>query len=126
MKNFRFLVPCVLFLVSVFLALGSASVYPDASKAQAQSRPRLAAPAVNASSGPDVVRLVGPVRLDQDLRMLPYIPNEGEIEERQRRIFPFPLSGGRASSRASSFPRFQSLLEKIVRPVPNMELWRNK
>ena len=69
---------------------------------------------------PNVVRLVGPVRLDQDLRTLPYVPNEGEKEERRLTIFPFPLSGGPERSGTSAFPQFQSLLGKIFRPVPNM------
>src|SRR6266542_2395961 len=31
---------------------------------------------------PDVMQMVGPVRLDQDLRNLPYVPPKEEIEER--------------------------------------------
>jgi hypothetical protein len=116
----RILLGSVLCLAGVFIALAGAGLYMGSSKAQAQSRPRSAAPAANAPSGPNVMRLVGPVRLDQDLRTLPYVPNEAEIGERQLRIFPFPLSGGRAGSRASAYPQFQSLLEKIVRPVPTM------
>ena len=116
----RILLGSVLCLAGVFIALAGAGLYMGSSKAQAQSRPRSAAPAANAPSGPDVMRLVGPVRLDQDLRTLPYVPNEAEIGERQLRIFPFPLSGGRAGSPASAFPQLQSLLEKIVRPVPTM------
>jgi hypothetical protein len=106
--------------VAGFVALGGGTLYLDPSNAEAQSSPESAKRAVNATSRSDVVRLVGPVRLDQDLRTLPYVPNEEEIEERPRRIFPFPLSGGRSSSPASAFPRFQSMLEKIVRPVPTM------
>ena len=116
MRNLRLLLASVFCVVGVFLGLGGAGFYLGSSKAQASSMSGSA----NAPNRPDVVRLVGPVRLDQDLRKLPYIPNEGEIEERQRRIFPFPLSGGRAGSRGSAFPRFQSLLEKIVRSAPTM------
>jgi hypothetical protein len=120
MRNLRFLFASVFCVVGVVIGLAGAGLYMESSKAEAQSSPGSPARAANATNGPDVVRLVGPVRLDQDLRTLPYIPNEGEIEERPRRIFPFPLSGGRTSSRASTFPRFQSLLEKIVRPAATM------
>jgi len=106
---------CSLFLVAAVVAAIAAVASPGLA-----AKARSAAPTANISGAPDVMRLVGPVRLDQDLRTLPYIPSGGEIEERQRRIFPFPLSGGRASSRASGFPRFQSLLERIIRPVPTM------
>jgi hypothetical protein len=120
LKKLRFLFASVFCLAGVFIALTGAGLYMGSSKAEARSSPGSAARAAHAPNRPDVMQLVGPVRLDQDLRTLPYIPNEGEIEERQRRIFPFPLSGGRASSRAPAFPQFQSLLEKIVRPMPSM------
>lgn len=106
---------CSLFLVAAVIAAIAAVAFPGLA-----AKARSAAPTANISGAPDVMRLVGPIRLDQDLRTLPYVPSEGEIQERQRRIFPFPLSGGRASSRASGFPRFQSSLEKIIRPVPPM------
>ena len=32
---------------------------------------------------PDVVRMIGPVRLDQDLRNLPYVAPKAEFEERR-------------------------------------------
>jgi hypothetical protein len=107
---------CSLFLVAAVVAVIGAVVYPRLAAKAGTAAPSTA----NTPGAPDVMRLVGPIRLDQDLRTLPYVPNQGEIEERQRRIFPFPLSGGRASSRPSGFPQFQSLLEKIVRPVPTM------
>jgi hypothetical protein len=71
---------------------------------------------------PDVVRMVGPVRLDKDLRTLPDIPNEGEQEERRLTRYQFPPtgSGGSAGSGASAFPQFQSLLGKIFRSLPNI------
>ena len=53
-------------------AQSSNPIYLDRSRAQAaqQAQPR--------SGPPDVVQMVGPVALNQDLRTLPYIPQEKE------------------------------------------------
>jgi len=75
------------------------------------------------TQSPDVVQLVGPVRLDpEDFRSLPYIPPKQREEERRLTRYQFPPtgSGGSAGSGASAFPQFQSLLQKIFRPTPNM------
>ena len=112
--NLRVLLVSVFCLAAVFIAL--AGLYFGSSKAQAQP----GAGSGNSPNGPDVVRLVGPVRLDQDLRTLPYVPNEGENEERRLMINPFPLSGGPRRPGTSAFPQSQSLLQKIFRPVSNM------
>ena len=112
--NLRVLLVSVFCLAAVFIAL--AGLYFGSSKAQAQP----GAGSANSPNGPDVVRLVGPVRLDQDLRTLPYVPNEGENEERRLMINPFPLSGGPRRPGTSAFPQSQSLLQKIFRPVSNM------
>src|SRR5437667_12216509 len=42
---------------------------------------------------PDIMRLMGPVSQDQDLRNLPYIPANEEQEERRLTRRPFPLPG---------------------------------
>ncbi len=76
----------------------------------------------NSPNAPDVVQLVGPVRLDQDLRSLPYIPPTPQILKERPTLHSFPLSGGPARSETSAFPRSQSVLEKIFRPVPTMPL----
>jgi hypothetical protein len=113
--NLRVLIASIFCLAGVLIALG-ASLYLGSSKAQAQP----GAGSANSPNGPDVVRLVGPVRLDQDLRTLPYVPNEGENEERRLTINPFPLSGGSRRPGTSAFPQSQSLLEKILTPTTHM------
>ena len=119
--NLRVLVASIFCLAGVLIALG-ASLYLGSSKAQAQPGPGSAPPATtNSPGGPDVVRLVGPVRLDQDLRTLPYVPNEGENEERRLTINPFPLSGGSRRPGTSAFPQSQSLLGKILTPTSHMQ-----
>ena len=67
---------------------------------------------------PDVVQMVGPVRLDQDLRNLPYIPQEAEFEEQRLTRYPHPETGP-PPPRASS-PWLQSLLKGIFRPMGTM------
>ena len=70
---------------------------------------------------PDVVQLVGPAVVT-NLRDLPYIPPNEEVEERRLTRYQFPPTGpgGSAGSGASAFPQFQSLLGKIFRLTPNM------
>jgi hypothetical protein len=120
--NLRVLIAAVFCLAGIFVALlgiGAFSNLFAQTKGTKQSgvAARQDAPGTQT---PDVVRLVGPVRLDQDLRALPYIPNEGESEGPRLTRHPFPLSGGPGKSGTSAFPQFQSLLEKILTPTPNM------
>src|SRR5262249_52987941 len=74
----------------------------------------------NAPGAPDVVGLVGPVVSNTKVRDLPYIPPAPQIPE--ERLTRYRHSGKLARSRSSGFSQFQSLLEKIVRPVPSMPL----
>src|SRR6266513_2953732 len=83
--NFRVLIASVICLVGVALALFAIGTFSSAF-GQARgtnknpSRTKQDAPGTQA---PDVVPMVGPVRLNQDLRRLPYIPKEQETEERR-------------------------------------------
>ena len=121
--NLRVLIATVFCLAGIFFALTGAGLYLGSSKAQAQSGPASTMPVTaNSPNAPDVVQLVGPVRLDQDLRSLPYIPPTPQILKERPTLHSFPLSGGPARSETSAFPRSQSVLEKIFRPVPTMPL----
>jgi len=121
--NLRVLIALVFWLAGVFIALAGAGIYLGSSKAQAQPGPGSAAPAaLNSSGGPDVVRLVGPVFSKKDLRMLPYIPPAPQILKKVFTRFPQPDTGGSTGSQTSTFTQFQSLLERISRPVPTMPL----
>src|SRR5215469_6105215 len=68
---------------------------------------------------PEVVRMVGPAVV-KNLRDLPYVPSTPEVEERRLTRYPFPLSGESPRSGSAAFPHLQSVLGKILRPVPNM------
>jgi hypothetical protein len=116
--NLRVLVAFAFWLAGVLIALAGAGIYLGSSKAQAQAGPGSAAPAaVNSSSGPDVVQLVGPVGLDQDLRSLPYVPPAPHILKKVLGRFPQPDTGGSTASQSSVFTQFQSLLEGMSRPL---------
>ncbi len=96
------------------MVLIAGGIYSDSAKAQGTT------PAQPSSSRPTVVRMVGPVHLDQDLRSLPYIPQKGETEERRLTRHPHPELGGPPPSQTSGFAQFQSLIEGILQPVPMM------
>jgi hypothetical protein len=93
----------------VLLGVG---VYSDSAKAQGTT------PAQPSSGLPTLVRMVGPTRQDTEVAKLPYIPQEGEIEERRLTRHPRPETGGPPP--ISGFARFQSLLEAVLAPVPAM------
>src|SRR5947209_3112040 len=105
--NLRVLIAAVFCLAGIFVALlgiGAFSNLFAQTKGTKQSgvAERQDAPGTQT---PNVVRMVGPVRLNQDLRTLPYIPNEGEMEGPRLTRHPFPLSGATGgSSRPSAFP----------------------
>jgi N-acetylneuraminic acid mutarotase len=70
---------------------------------------------------PDVVQMIGPVRTTTDVRHLPYIPNEGEIEERRLTRYQFSNTGPLPSApKAPSSPYLQKLLKNIFRATPTM------
>jgi hypothetical protein len=109
--NLRVLIASVFCVAGVFIALGGARLYSAQAKAQ---------PAVNSAAGPKVVRMVGPVVMN-DLRTLRYVPPTSRNEEERRLTrYPFPLSGGPGKSGASALPHVQSLLNQILPPTPNM------
>jgi hypothetical protein len=110
--NLRVLIASLFCLVGIFMVLLALGIYSDSAKAQGTT------PAQPSSGLPTLVRMVGPARLDQDLRSLPYIPQSPEIEERRLTRHPHPETGGPPP--ISGFARFQSLLEEVLAPVPAM------
>jgi len=118
--NLRVLLASVLCLTGIFVALlgmgAFSSVFAQAKGAKNNRSSTQDAPGTQM---PDVVRLVGPV-VQKPLRELPYIPPNPEIEVRRLTRYPLPMTETPAGSQASGFPHFQSLLDKLARPVPNM------
>src|SRR5437899_12329363 len=83
--NLRVLIGLFIVLAGVFLALLGFGAFSSVF-AQGKGTQNNSSTANQASPGtqaPDVVQMVGPVRLDQDLRSLPYVAPKKEFEERR-------------------------------------------
>src|SRR6266511_2538320 len=115
--NLRVFIGVFMVLAGVLITLAGAGFFGP-SKAQAQSGAGSVAPAANSPNGPDVVRLIGPVRLDQDLRSLPYVAPNAEIEEKRLTRYPHPEIPN--STNQSDYPRFETLVKRITPPTPTM------
>ena len=81
---------------------------------------RAAPAAANQPGGPAVTPLVGPVILNRDLRDLPYIAPNPEVEEKRLTRYPHPEIPSPAGPNPSGFERFESLLKQIIPPTPMM------
>src|SRR5438093_3541216 len=123
--NLRVLIASVLCLFGVFVALLGSGVFAQtkgtsASQQSARSNATQAAPGTQT---PDVRRMVGPVRLDQALRSLPYLAPKKEFEERRLTRYPH-LGTGQASAPSayalSGLKYVQALLKNLWRPAPTM------
>jgi hypothetical protein len=113
-SNLRVLIASLFCLAGIFMVLLALGIYSDSAKAQATT------PAQSSSGLPMLVRMMGPVRLDQDLRSLPYIPSSPEVEERRLTRHPHLETGAPPPSQTSGFARFQSLVEEALAPIPAM------
>src|SRR4051812_13096087 len=109
--NPRILLSFFLCLAGGFLVLIAFSMYsgPTASAQQRQT------PAFSAK--PEILRLIGPVSLNTDLRRLPNIPQEGEKEEEVKTRHPFPRRGVPASNDPRQAVR-QSIATALNMPAP--------
>src|SRR5438874_13405369 len=112
--NLRVLIASVLCLAGVAIAMLATGAFSTAfAQTKGSGSGTQDAPGTQT---PDVVRLVGPVRLNQNLRDLPYIPNERFAEEQQMTRYPH----GGTREPAAPFPAMQSLITGIFQPIPNM------
>jgi len=120
--NLRVLIASVLCLAGVAVALFAMGAFSSAF-AQRRGTNNKQSPTKQDAPGtqtPDVVPMVGPVRLNQDLRTLPYIPQEAETEERRLTRYRFPGTGALPSAPETSSPRVQSLMKGMLPHVPSM------
>jgi hypothetical protein len=98
----------------ICLALASLGMF---SKAVAQTGSQTAP----ASASPEIVRMVGPVSLDQDLNSLPYIAPKAEFEERVLTRYPHPGTGNEGPGPLVKYPDFTAtLLKSIEQPAPTI------
>ena len=115
--NLRVLIASVFCLAGAFIAFVGAGIYLGSSQAQAQPGPGSPAPAATSANGPDVVQLVGPVRSDQRLQDLPYIPPAPQILKRL--LKPYEKKGA-SRSQTPGLAQFESLINGLLRPVPTL------
>ena len=114
--NLRVLTASVFCLLGIAVALFAQGNRTKQTQQTNRSRTQQDAPG---TQNPDVVQMVGPVVLNADLRNLPYIPPNEEVEERRLTRYPFPENGAPPPLPAG-FQQLQALLKKIWRPTPTM------
>jgi N-acetylneuraminic acid mutarotase len=118
--NLRVLIAFVLCLFGVFVALLGSGAFAQTkstgvSQQRARSKTTQDAPG---TQRPDVVRMVGPVMLNTNLRDLPYIAPKDEFEERVMTRYPHGTGAAPAVAPPSAW--LQKLLKGIFRPTPTM------
>src|SRR6266496_2143824 len=122
--NLRILIAAVFCLVGVAVALFATGAFSSAF-AQARGTNNNQSPVNQDAPGtqsPEVIRMVGPVRLDQDLRDLPFIPPKAEFEERVLTRYPHGTAqpGTVTGYGVSGLAKVQELLKSLSRPTPAM------
>ncbi|MFZ0916422.1 MAG: hypothetical protein WAN04_05970, partial [Candidatus Udaeobacter sp.] len=119
--NLRILIAAVFCMFGVFVALFGTGAFAQTKGAKnTGSSGGQDAPG---TQKPDVVQMVGPVRLDQDLRKLPYVVPKAEFEE--RRLMRYPHNGTEQPNAPSGYGTsglayVQKLLKNVWRPTPTM------
>src|SRR6266536_2092196 len=83
--NIRILTASVFCLLGIAVALFAQGNRTKQTQQTNRSRTQQDAPGTQT---PDVVQMVGPVRTTTDVAHLPYIPNEGEIEQQPLTRYP--------------------------------------
>src|SRR5947208_8178003 len=98
--NLRVLIGLFVVLAGVFLALFGMGAF---SSALAQGKGTTTSQASPGTQAPDVIPMVGPVRLDQDLRTLPFVPPKPEFEERVLTRYPHGTEQGGATGTPAGY-----------------------
>jgi hypothetical protein len=106
--NVRVLIGLCVFLTGVLLALLGFGANASSTTAVQPDMPM-----------PDVVQLIGPVILNQDLRDLPYVAPSHEFEEKRLMRYPHPEIPN-PTEPISAHQRFESLMKQVMSPLPNM------
>jgi len=115
--NLRILTAAVFCLLGIAVALFAQGNRTKQTQQTNRSRTQQDAPG---TQRPDVVQMIGPVVMNQDLRNLPYVPQKHKEEERRLTRYPFPLAGQDAPAGPGTSAYVQRLLKNLWRPTPNM------
>src|SRR5919197_570461 len=118
--NLRVLTAAVFCLAGIAAALFGTGAFGQAKATNSSTND-----ALPGTQTPDVVRLVGPVVLNQDLRDLPYVPPKPEFEERILTRYPHGTGQPGATEApagiaTSGLAYVQTLLKNLWRPTPTM------
>ena len=114
--NLRILTACLFCLVGVAVALFARK--PHKTDPTEHSLQRCSdAPG---TQKPDVVQMIGPVVMNQDLRNLPYVAPKQKEEEKRLTRYPFPLAGSDAPAGSGTSAYVKRLLKNVFRPAPRM------
>src|SRR5207247_1838989 len=70
------------------------------------------------SQTPDIMRMVGPVIQNTDLRSLPYVAPNPEIEEKRLTRYPHPEIPNPTNQ--SDYPQFETLVKRITPHTPTI------
>ncbi|PYJ34555.1 MAG: hypothetical protein DME88_04840 [Verrucomicrobia bacterium] len=108
--NLRVLIAAVFCLGALAVALFAQTKSARPTQQGAQDAP--------GTQTPDVARLMGPVIQNNDLRSLPYIAPNAEIEEKRLTRYPHPEIP--SPTNQSAYPRFETLVKQIAPPTPTM------
>src|SRR5438309_9049218 len=97
--NLRVLIAAVLCFFGVFVALVGSGAFAQSKGTRASQQPARSNATGDApgTQTPEVIQMVGPVRLGQDLRTLPYVAPKKEFEERRLTRY-LPLNTGQTSA----------------------------
>src|SRR5438874_9338770 len=119
--NVRVLIASMLCLFGVFVALVGSGAFAQTNGSKASQQPARSNATQDApgTQTPDVRPMVGPVRLDQDLRKLPYVAPKEEFEERRLTRYPH-LGTGAPAPAAPASPLLDKLMKGLSRPTPKM------
>src|SRR4051794_19410703 len=115
--NLRVLTASMLCLFAIAVALFAQGNRAKQASQNNRSGARQDAPG---TQKPEVTQMIGPARIDQDLRTLPEVPSGPKIERPLLTRYPHGTSARPEAEETSTFPRLQSLLGKLFRSVPNM------
>ena len=113
--NLRVLIAAVFCLSALAVALFAQT---KSARPTQQSNRSVGAQDALGTQTPDVVRLMGPVIQNNDLRSLPYVAPNAEIEEKRLTRYPHPEIP--SPTNQSDYPRFEALVKQITPPTPMM------
>ena len=113
--NLRILTASVFCLVGIAVALFAQGNHTKQTQQSTRSNGAQDAPG---TQKPDVVKMIGPARQDQDLRNLPYGPIKEEFDEKI--LTRYPHGTGAPPTAAPSSPYLQRLIKNLWRPTPTM------